>query len=312
MWEKSEFIKRELDVFEEYLKSKYKKKESYLNQSSRDIIFSGGKRIRPALIIISGMLGNYDRSKIFPVAAALETLHTATLIHDDIIDSAKTRRGKLTVSEKNGINIALYTGDYLLANSMLLLSEAGLSSEYLSYVAKAAKLICSGEVNQYFSKNSISTVPGYLRRIMKKTGILFSASCALGAYVSGCDEGIVKQLGRIGMNIGIAFQIRDDILDISSDTEKEGKPVANDIKEGIVTLPFIFAAQKSLKLVHSIKAFFNSDTDIGSLIKDVVEMGGLDDSIRLKKKYISRCEQNVDLLPLAEIRGAFKELLAWM
>lgn len=312
MWEKSDLVKQELAEFEKYIQSKYIKKSGYLNQSSRDIILSGGKRIRPALIIISALLGDYDRDKIFPVAAAMETLHSATLIHDDIIDCATTRRGKPTISEKDGINLAIYTGDYLMANSMLLLAESGLTAEKLSHVAKMAKLICSGEVNQYFSRYKISTVAGYLRRVMKKTGILFSASCALGAYISDCDEKTVKMLGKIGMNIGVAFQIRDDILDISSEGKKEGKTIKNDLKEGNVTLPFLYGALKSSKVYKGINSFFTDSDDLISLIKETYESGGVEDAIILKKKYIDRCITSLQCLPLGKTKDAFNELLSWM
>lgn len=312
MWEKVESVKHELDAFESYLEEKYSDRDSFLSKTSRDVIFSGGKRIRPALIIISGMFGDYDREKAFPVAAALETLHTATLIHDDIIDCAKTRRGELTVAEKNGINLAIYTGDYLLANSMLLLSEAGLPSEKLSYVAKAARLICTGEVDQYISKFKLTSVVSYLKRVMKKTGVLFSAACALGAYVSGCDEKTVKILAKTGMNLGVAFQIRDDILDISSDERKEGKPVTNDLKGGIVTLPFILAAARSTDVREKINNLFNGDEEIKSIIHAAVAAGGIEDAVALKNKYVERCMSYIKALPKGTASRAMQEVLGWI
>jgi heptaprenyl diphosphate synthase len=310
MWEKVSFVRKELDAFEAYLNDKYESRRGFLNKTSRDVIFSGGKRIRPALVIISGMFGDYDRKKVFPVAAAIETLHTATLIHDDIIDCAKTRRGELTVSEKNGINLAVYTGDYLFAHSMLLLAESGLPSDKLSYVARAAKQICTGEVNQYLSKCRLTSVTGYLKRVMKKTGVLFAASCSLGAYVTGCNENIVKMLAKTGMNIGIAFQIRDDILDISSSEKKEGKPVANDLKEGIVTLPFIFAAERSERIKLRIFNFFEGNGEIKSLIRDAVDAGGLEEAMALKARYLDRCMPYINALPKGRANQAMRELLA--
>jgi heptaprenyl diphosphate synthase len=312
MWEKVSFVQEELDAFETYLKGKYNGRGGFLNKTSRDVILSGGKRIRPALIIISSMFGDYDRKKVFPVAAALETLHTATLIHDDIIDCARTRRGGLTVSEKNGINLAVYTGDYLFANSMLLLSESGLPVDKLSYVAKAAKLICAGEVSQYLSKYTLTSVNGYLKRVMKKTGILFTAAASLGAYVAGCNENIVKMLGKTGMNIGIAFQIRDDILDISSSEMKEGKPVGNDLKEGIITLPFIFAAERSEGIKLKIFSFFERKGEIRTLIQDAINAGGLEDAIALKARYKNRCMPYINALPEGRANQALRELLAWI
>ncbi|HOJ11754.1 MAG TPA: polyprenyl synthetase family protein [Clostridiales bacterium] len=312
MWDNCSFVKDELEAFESYLKDKYKPRNRFLSDVSQKVISSGGKRLRPALVIISGMMGDYDRTKIFPAAAAIETLHTATLIHDDIIDNSKTRRGCPTVSEKHGINLAVYTGDYLLANSILLLSESGLSTDKLDRVAKAARAICTGEVNQYLSRNKLTSVSEYLRRVMRKTGILFSASCTLGAYASGCSEKHVNVMGRIGMNLGIAFQIRDDLIDIESDETQAGKTVANDIREGIITLPFLFAAKRCEKVRKKIEEVMNGGVEIKEIINDVLTIGGADDARRLKDRYIEKCRDLSVTLPGGNSTQALDEILCWL
>lgn len=312
MWENCNFVKEELAAFESYLNKKYSG-NSYLNDLSQRVIVSGGKRLRPALVIISGMMGNYEREKIFPAAAAIETLHTATLIHDDIIDNAKTRRGHPTVSEKNGINIAVYTGDYLLANSILLMSESGLTTEKMERVAKASKMICVGEVNQYINRYKLMTISSYLRRIMKKTGILFSASCALGAYISGCNDDQVHTMGRLGMNLGVAFQIRDDIIDIEYDENKAGKPVANDIREGIATLPFLYAARRSEAFRKRIDEFFEGKGEAKSLIHDVIIAGGVDDARYLKERYVDKCKELIlKAVHNNESAVAMEQIINWL
>jgi len=343
MWSKDSFVVKELNAFEDYLRDKYKPGNSFLNGVSQKIIFSGGKRLRPALVIISGMMGDYDRSKIFPLAAAIETLHTATLIHDDIIDDAKTRRGQITTSEKHGINIAIYTGDYLLANSILLLAESGLAMKEVDRLAKAVKMICTGEVSQYLNRYKLTSVSGYLKRIMKKTGILFSASCAIGSYASNCDLKHVRTMARIGMNIGIAFQIRDDLLDVEindKEAEKIGKPIANDIKNGIITLPFIYSAKRSEKVKQSIEKLFEvsdelnirecenealtnkkginvnkvDNDNIRQIINDVIKSGGVDDAKALKNRYIQKTRNLLDTLPQItdETKQALEEVLNWL
>lgn len=313
MWENCSFVKEELAAFEAYIISKYPSGNSFLNNVSKKMIASGGKRLRPALVIVSGMMGNYERAKIFPLAAAIETLHTATLVHDDIIDNAKTRRGQLTVSEKNGINLAVYTGDYLLANSILLMTESGLTAEKLDRVAKAAKMICIGEVNQYLSRYKITTINGYLRRVMKKTGILFSASCALGAYAAGCSDEQVNIMSRFGMNLGVAFQIRDDIIDIESDENRAGKPVANDIREGIATLPFLFAAGRSESFRKKMEDFFGGNGEIKDLMLDVVKTQGINDARRLKERYISKCrELFLRAVPNNDSYCAMEQIINWL
>jgi len=342
MWSKDSFVVKELNAFEEYLRDKYKPGNSFLNNVSQKIIFSGGKRLRPALVIISGMMGEYDRNKIFPLAAAIETLHTATLVHDDIIDNAKTRRGQITTSEKHGINIAIYTGDYLLANSILLLAESGLAVKELDRLAKAVKMICTGEVSQYLNRYKLTSVSGYLKRIMKKTGILFSASCAIGSFASNCDYKQVRTMARIGMNIGIAFQIRDDLLDIEiygKGAEKIGKPITNDIKNGIITLPFIYSAKRSETVRRSIEELFqitddlsnvkqreevftdknvNNNKDINSyirqIINDVIESGGVSDAKALKNRYIQKARNLLETLPQItnEAKQALEDIINWL
>ena len=344
MWNKDGFVMEELQAFNDYLIDKYKSNNKFLNDVSQKVMLSGGKRLRPALVIISGMMDgydSYDRKKIFPLAAAIETLHTATLVHDDIIDNAKTRRGQITVSEKHGINIAVYTGDYLISNSILLLAESGLSTEKLDRVAKAARMICAGEVSQYLNRYKLTSVSEYLKRVMKKTGILFSASCALGAYASNCSEKHVNIMGRVGMNIGVAFQIRDDLIDIELDkakAKKAGKPVANDIRSGIVTLPFLFSANRSETIKKSIEQLFrvpsdlsgayNTDnvgeitniseitnvSDIKQIILDVIKAGGADAAKALKERYIQKSRNLLSTLPLVsnEAKQAIEEVLDWL
>lgn len=312
MWENFSFLRDEMAEFENYIQRKYPVGKAFIDDLSHDAIFSGGKRIRPALTILSAMSGEYDREKVFPVAAAIETLHTATLIHDDIIDDADMRRGKPTVTEKHGINMAVYTGDYLLATSVLLLVQSGLPADMSAYVAKAAKMMCIGEVNQYLNRYSITSVSSYLRRVMKKTGILFAASCGSGSYIAGLDQKQVNIMTRFGLNLGVAFQIRDDLLDLQSDETLEGKPVKKDLAEGIATLPVIYAALSDQKVGITITSFHKGLTDINDVIKAVKDTGGVESAIKLKKRYIKRCRNLLDQMPKKENLDAMKEILEWL
>jgi len=310
MWDKYPFLKDELDAFETYLSNKFSQKNKFLHHVSHDLISSGGKRLRPTLVILCGMIKDYSREKIFPLAGAIETLHTATLIHDDIIDNAKIRRNQPTVSDKHGTNIAVYTGDYLLASAFLMLSESGLQTDKLEYVAKAARAICTGEVNQYLNRYQLTSVSSYLRRTMKKTGILFSASCILGAFAAGCSDREIKTLGRFGLNLGVAFQIRDDLNDIECNEAAIGKPVANDLKEGIATLPFLLAAKHSKKIKQRLEDYFAGNQDeIKEIIQEVLEVGGNDESKVLKNLYIDKCRKLLNTLPKYPSLAVMEEIL---
>jgi heptaprenyl diphosphate synthase len=309
LWNKFGYLKEELIALDLYLKNKLPRRGGILYEVSGETVFSGGKRLRPALVILCGMLGTYDREKIFPIAAAIEMLHTATLVHDDIIDNAKTRRGYPSVSEKHSINMAIYTGDFLLVESVLLLAEAGLPQDKLEYVARAVRLICLGEVNQYMTRFKLTTINGYLRRIMKKTGILFSASCALGAFAGGSSNELIKTLSRLGMYLGVAFQINDDIIDLESSEYKAGKPVGSDIREGLATLPYLYAVKQSEKVRMEIEEFFSGISDENDVIKLVRKTSGLEDTRKLKQTYIAKCRILLGNLPESEGLNALNHLL---
>lgn len=315
MWDKYPFIEAEVAALEAYILEKFPREGGFLDVASKNIINSGGKRLRPVLAILSAMFGEYSRAKVFPVAAALETLHTATLVHDDIIDNAETRRGQPSVSAKHGINMAVYTGDYLLVKAVMLLAEAGLPAEKLKEVAKALQTICLGEVEQYLGRHRMPTPREYLKRIMRKTGILLSASCALGAFATGCTDEQVKLLGRFGMYYGAAFQIRDDLLDIESTNASDpavGKPIINDLKEGIITLPVIYAVRRDEKLSLQLKDFLEGAGDARNIVASVLKSGGTDEARRLKDRYVTKCLKLLKKLPPTDQRLALEESVLWL
>lgn len=312
MWDRHPFLKDEMTEFEKYIQREFPTGKGVMSVLSAEAIFSGGKRIRPALTVLSAMCGEYDREKVFPLAAAIEVLHTATLVHDDIIDDADMRRGKPTVSKKHGTNIAVYTGDYLLASSVLLLARSGLPTDYSVYVAKAAKMICLGEVNQYMSRFQVTGVSAYLRRIMKKTGILFAASCGCGSYAAKLDENQVKIMTRLGLNIGMVFQIRDDLLDMQSESGKEGKPVKKDLTEGIATLPVIFAVARDQKVKQALDLFQDGMLDVKDVYGLVKNSGGVDSALRMKERYKERCRDLMKQIPCSESTTVLSEIIEWL
>jgi heptaprenyl diphosphate synthase len=269
LWSKYPVINEELTAFEEYLETVLVSRSKFLTNASKDAVLSGGKRLRPAFTILAALHGEYDRKRVFPAAASVEILHAATLVHDDIIDNAKTRRGKMTLSEKHNTNLAVYTGDYLLTKSLKLLIKTGLKPEKLDVLARAITLLCEGEVDQYLNKYSVSSVYNYLKRILGKTGVLFSASLVLGAKTANLSDDIARQFGRFGFSFGAAFQIRDDLLDIFSDSSKEGKPVLNDLKEGVATLPVIMAVRNKPEILKEVNVFFDGHCDINTIINSI-------------------------------------------
>ncbi|HHU90652.1 MAG TPA: polyprenyl synthetase family protein [Clostridiaceae bacterium] len=312
MWSKYPVINEELAAFEEYLETALESRNKFLANASRDAVLSGGKRLRPAFTILAALHGVYDREKVFPAAASVEVLHAATLVHDDIIDNAKTRRGKITLSEKHNTNLAVYTGDYLLTKSLKLLIKTGLKPEKLNVLARAITLLCEAEVEQYLSKYTVSSVYNYLKRILGKTGVLFSASLVLGAKTANLSDDITRQFGRFGLSFGAAFQIRDDLLDILSDSTKEGKPVLNDLKEGIATLPVIMAARNNPGLLKEVNEFFNGNGDINSILNSIKTSGGVEGTKKLKDRYKEKCRQFIEKIPHTPYTDAMSEIVNWL
>lgn len=314
MWKGYPEIQHELALVDELINRSISSRNKLLTEVVRDVVSSGGKRLRPALVIISAKFGDYERNKVLPMAGALEILHTATLIHDDIIDRSKVRRGKETVSEKYGPDMAVYTGDYLFTKAIMLLSK-DVSIENLEFVAKAIKTICEGEVDQYQARYNIDTsIYSYLKRINRKTAVLFAAACSLGAYIVGCDDNITKKLARFGICYGTAFQIRDDLNDFICDQASSGKPVIKDIVEGVITLPVIFSMRRN-KAIRDALSYFTRNKDKTSLDElqelalAIRDSGGVKDAGKLLDKYIEKGISALEPLPDNEYKSLLVKLI---
>jgi len=314
LWTKCPDVLEELRRVEEYIKKNISSKNELLSTIVTDLVDAGGKRIRPAFVIISSKFGRYNRKKTVPAAGALEILHTATLVHDDIIDRSKMRRGKLTVAEEYGNDIALYTGDFLFTKAVLMLSK-GISAEKLEIIAKTIKAICEGEVYQFNDRFNVdSTVFSYLKRISRKTAILFASACLLGAYTGKCSRNVEKSLAKYGFYYGMAFQIRDDLYDYIADPERVGKPVGGDIAKGIVTIPAIYAMRNNPAFKEIVSRFFAkkailADDEVDVIISGVKKNGGIDDAKMMLNTYIERGMRELMKLPSNNYRKLLEELL---
>lgn len=206
---------------------------------------SGGKLLRPAFFFIFAQIGDkkkQDSQQLIKIAASLEILHMATLIHDDIIDDSPLRRGTVTIQAQYGKDIAVYTGDLLFTEFFTLLAEAMNGSPFLQVNATAMKRLLLGELDQMETRfNKEMTIHDYLRSINGKTAELFSLSCLEGAHFGHSSKEVERLAKRIGRHIGIAFQVYDDILDYTADSETLKKPALEDLAQGVYTLPLLFA-----------------------------------------------------------------------
>ncbi|HHV29044.1 polyprenyl synthetase family protein [Acetivibrio mesophilus] len=313
-WSHYPEIEEELILLEEFIQKNIRSRNQLINEAVNDIVQSGGKRLRPAFVILASQFGKYNRKKVIPAAAAIEILHTATLVHDDVIDRTKLRRGQVTVSEKFGMDMAVYVGDYLYTKAVLLLA-GNVPEKKLGIIAKGVKAICEGEVDQYQHKYSIDTsVFTYLKRISRKTAVLFGAACALGADIANCSQKVAKSLIKFGFYYGMAFQIKDDINNYTKTQYEEEKPVGNDILEGIITLPVILGLRSKPDLKEDLQSFLNkrgnaTEEEAAHVIELIKESGGIEQSRTLLNKYIERATRELQNLPDNKHRKAFERIV---
>jgi len=214
-----------------------------------DLFAAGGKRVRPALVLLSGKLGTYDLSRLTPAAMAVELVHAATLVHDDVIDRSPTRRGRPSVAASLGDEPAIVVGDYYFAKAY---EQAWYSQspEVVALLAEAVMKICAGEVRQQAIRHNYSTsVDEYMERIEAKTATLLAACCDIGGLLGGLDLDKRHALREYGRLLGLAFQIADDVLDYVGTEDETGKPSGHDVAEGFATLPLMLAGSIGHTLV---------------------------------------------------------------
>ncbi|MFH1157489.1 MAG: polyprenyl synthetase family protein [Pseudomonadota bacterium] len=214
-------------------------------QLAGHLIAAGGKRIRPLLTLASAALFGYKGTRQHKLSACVEFIHTATLLHDDVVDDSAQRRGRSSANALFGNEAAVLVGDFLFSRSFQLMVEDG-SLDVLRILSTASAVIAEGEVLQLSTANDLETTEAqYLRVVRSKTAELFAAACEVGAVVAGGSPSECMAMRDYGMNLGIAFQISDDILDYSSSGTRLGKSVGDDFKEGKMTLPVIRAVAKA-------------------------------------------------------------------
>lgn len=215
-----------------------------LNSASMHALSSPGKRLRTALTLLSGKMKTYRFDKLLPLSVAFEMVHLATLIHDDIVDNALTRRGNPTVNALWGNNIAILLGDYYFAKTAGLIAD--INDNRIDHLfSDTVATVCEGTIMEIMTAGRIDlTIESYYEKISHKTACLIAACCKGGAIVGQASDEEIALLYEYGLNLGIAFQIIDDILDYTEDQATIGKPAGNDLRQGMVTLPLIYALQE--------------------------------------------------------------------
>lgn len=288
-----------------------KSKRPIINQAVDDLISGGGKKLRPFLMFLAASFGDYDQEKLLQLGSGIELLHMASLVHDDIIDNAKLRRGKETAQKRFGKREAVFIGDFLLSRTFNIFFEY-LDKNLLRKMNKNVRLLCEGEIEQSEKRFDFQIgIKDYYRRIRHKTALLFALSSYLGAYVSGIKGKKLNVLYKLGLEIGMAFQIQDDLLDFEGEEMNTGKVLAQDLKEGIITLPVILLLAKE-EYRKKYSSLLSKDLDkevIDSLIKDVKKSGVLNESKDILLVFIERVKKYLAQLPDNRAKKKLKKLI---
>jgi geranylgeranyl pyrophosphate synthase len=274
------------------------------------LLSSGGKRIRPAVALLTGEILGADRDKVISLAAAIELLHTATLVHDDLIDGALLRRGIPTLNAQWTPGATVLTGDFIFACAAILASETN-SIELMHIFSETLATIVNGEITQMFPRLSDDYYGEYLKRIYSKTASLFELATIAPAMLSSIMETSADAVQRFGFGIGMAFQIIDDVLDFTGKQDAVGKPVANDLRQGLVTLPTIYYLESypddsNLSMILSRKEV--GEEQLAQLVCDIQESGAIEKSVDKAKNFISQALDALDELPLTPEHQALENL----
>ena len=262
-----QLVTDELRQVERQLAARIQSREPLLNEIGNYLIGAGGKRVRPAVVLLMfRACGGGDPTDIIDIATALELIHTASLLHDDIIDGGETRRGKMSAYHQFGLADSLVAGDFLFSQAFALCGR--FDEKVINWAADACIKLTEGEVMQgRFRHNPAVTREDYLEIISRKTASLFSQGARLGAYMAGTSPEVVESLASCGYCVGMAFQIVDDWLDVQGDGERTGKPVGADLKDGNPSLPLVMA----IALDPEVKRIFRKKHPTAREIADALD-----------------------------------------
>ncbi|HEX4862047.1 MAG TPA: polyprenyl synthetase family protein [Rhizomicrobium sp.] len=280
---------------------------------ARHLIDSGGKRLRPLLTLAAAKLGGYTGAGHIRLAAAVEFIHTATLLHDDVVDESSLRRGKVSANIVWGNKPSVLVGDFLFSRAFQLMVETG-SLRVLDILSGAAAIIAEGEVLQLKSANNLGvTEEDYLRVVSAKTAALFAAAAESGAVVAAQSQAQIAAMRDYGQNLGIAFQLVDDALDYSGRQALMGKSVGDDFREAKVTLPVILAYARATEAARkfwkrAIETGPQGESDLDRAITLVEETGAISETMARARRYADLARDALSPLPAGEIRSALADI----
>jgi octaprenyl-diphosphate synthase len=306
-----ELVAPKLQLVEEELRRNFESKIKTIDDVGDHILGGGGKRLRPALLLLVSKMLRYDGYRDVVYAAVIEFIHTATLVHDDIIDEANVRRGRTSINYRWGNNLTVLVGDYLYTHSMnLALAEGNL--DVLRLLSNATIRMIEGEILGLETNGRADlSVEDYFDIVERKTALLFGACCRIPAYLVDMPEANSAALYNYGFNLGICFQLIDDLLDFTSSTEVLGKPALSDLKEGKITLPLILAMPRAtppereiITRVVSSRSFDGIDSQ--EILDIVRRYQTLDETREIARDYATRARAALEPFPDSAAKEALE------
>ncbi|CCN84802.1 octaprenyl diphosphate synthase [Vibrio nigripulchritudo SFn27] len=285
---------------------------SLINQLGFYIVSGGGKRLRPLLAVLSARALGYQGSSHTTAAAFIEFIHTATLLHDDVVDESDMRRGKATANAAFGNAASVLVGDFIYTRSFQMMTELG-SMKILKLMSDAVNIIAEGEVQQLMNCNDPSTTEeSYMQVIYSKTARLFEAATQIGAILTDSSPEIETALQNYGKYLGTAFQLIDDVLDYTADGKEMGKNVGDDLAEGKPTLPLLYAMKNGTEaqreMIHEAIEKANGMERLDDILQAMKETGSLEYTTDLANKEADKAIAELDVLPESEYKEALVTL----
>jgi geranylgeranyl pyrophosphate synthase len=309
-------IHEELGLVEQKIQTAIEVEYSPLSEAFKRLLRSGGKRIRPAIVLLAAKSRPCDLSKVLVLATAVELLHNATLVHDDMIDDAKSRRGNPTLNTTWSPGATVLAGDYLFARAAYVAAETE-NIRAVRIFANTLMAICEGELQQSFGAFSLQqTKDDYYRRIYAKTASLFAASTEAAGVLSHAPEEHIQRLRDYGHDLGMAFQIVDDVLDFVGDEREVGKPLGTDLRQGVITLPVYYFAADHPAHAEQVAALANRDDEreeaIASIVSAIRASSAIEASLAEARDFAMRAAAALALLPDDMYRQSMRDLATYV
>lgn len=313
----TEIISQDLAQLEQSIDKLLTTKVTFIKEVVQHIVKSGGKRIRPILVILSAKLCGANKDQHIPYAAIIEFIHTATLLHDDVVDNAKTRRGRFTANTIWGNEPSVLVGDFLFTKSFDLMIQIQ-NAEILKVMAHATTSLAEGEIMELLRTSDINTTEkDYYEVIDNKTAVLLSAACEIGALLGNVDADRRSALREFGHHLGMAFQLKDDLLDYVSTDSTLGKNTGIDFKEGKVTLPLIHALKFATPgerdtIMAALEKRRTGKKDFQKVKSIIERYGGLEYTSHVSKEHIEKAKGFLALFPASPYKDALLELAEYI